>query len=273
MPGGPEKFMDDSPAIGRLLAIMDRLRDPQSGCAWDLEQTFRTIAPHTIEESYEVAEAIEKEDWTALKVELGDLLFQAVFHARLASEQGLFHFDDVVEAICDKMVRRHPHVFGDDAGDLTAAEQTVNWEDHKERERRDLARTRGRRASELDGIGTNLPALTRAEKIQHRVARVGFGLSSPAQAMKDVAGEIDELGHEMGKNSPDRLEDELGDVLFAITNLARHLGVNPESALRRSNTKFEARYRFIESRLACQGREIVDCVPDELHALWTEAKS
>ncbi len=265
--------MADSPAIGRLLAIMARLRDPQSGCPWDLEQTFRTIAPYTIEEAYEVAEAIEKEDWTALKAELGDLLLQVVFHARLASEQGLFHFDDVVEAICDKMVRRHPHVFGDDTGVLTAAEQTVNWEDHKERERKALARTRGHRTSELDGIGANLPALTRAEKIQQRVARVGFGLSSPTQAMKDVSGEIDELSREMEKSSPDRLEDELGDVLFAITNLARHLGVNPESALRRSNAKFEARYRFIESRLACRDKDIVDCSPDDLHTLWTEAKN
>ena len=265
--------MADSPAIGRLLAIMARLRDPQSGCPWDLEQTFRTIAPYTIEEAYEVAEAIEKEDWTALKAELGDLLLQVVFHARLASEQGLFHFDDVVEAICDKMVRRHPHVFGDDTGVLTAAEQTVNWEDHKERERKALARTRGHRTSELDGIGANLPALTRAEKIQQRVARVGFGLSSPTQAMKDVSGEIDELSREMEKSSPDRLEDELGDVLFAITNLARHLGVNPESALRRSNAKFEARYRFIESRLACRDKDIVDCSPDDLQTLWTEAKN
>ena len=265
--------MDDSPAIGRLLAIMARLRDRQAGCPWDIEQTFQTIAPHTIEESYEVAEAIEKEDWTALKAELGDLLFQVVFHTRLASEQELFHFDDVVEAICDKMVRRHPHVFCDDTGVFTVAEQTVNWEDHKERERKALARTRGERASELDGIGANLPALTRADKIQKRVARVGFGLSSPAQAMEDVSGEIDELDREMEKSSPDRLEDELGDVLFAITNLARHLGVNPESALRRSNAKFEARFRFIENRLACQGKVIVDCAPDELHALWAEAKN
>ena len=265
--------MDDSPAIGDLLAIMARLRDRQSGCPWDLEQTFRTIAPYTIEESYEVAEAIEKEDWTALKTELGDLLFQVAFHARLASELGLFQFDDVVEAICDKMVQRHPHVFGEDTGVLTTAQQTVNWEDHKERERKALARTRGERASELDGIGANLPALTRAVKIQQRVARVGFGQSSSAEAMMDVSGEIDELAREMEQSSPDRLEDELGDVLFAITNLARHLGVNPESALRRSNAKFETRYRFIESRLACQDKEIVDCTPDELHALWTEAKN
>ena len=265
--------MDDAgSSITRLLDIMARLRDPATGCPWDVEQSFASIAPYTIEEAYEVADAIDREDWPALKAELGDLLFQVVFHARMACEDGLFGFDDVVEAISEKMVRRHPHVFADGTDVTSAAEQTVIWEDHKERERKALATAKGAQASALDGIGSNLPALTRAEKIQRRVARVGFGLSSPAEAMRDVTAEIDELGQAMESDSPDRREDELGDVLFSITNLARHLGVDPESALRRSNAKFEARFRFIETRARCEKKDIATMSADDLHTLWNEAK-
>ncbi len=251
----------DGNRIGRLLDIMARLRDPQSGCPWDREQTFRSIAPLTIEEAYEVAEAALQQDWPLLKEELGDLLFHVVFHARMASERDLFDFDDVVDAISDKMRRRHPHVFG------PADEGPVSWDGHKDNERR--AR---RLPSALDGIAGNLPALIRAWKIQKRVATVGFGLESAAAALRDVRDEIDELSAELGNGASERLEDELGDVLFSVVNLARHLEVNPESALGHSARKFETRFRFIEEKLAGRERNLADCTAGELHELWMEAK-
>ena len=264
--------MDSTGSITRLLDIMAHLRDPVTGCPWDVEQSFASIAPYTIEEAYEVADAIDREDWTALKTELGDLLFQVVFHARMAGEDGLFEFDDVVEAISEKMVRRHPHVFADDSNVTSAAEQTVKWEELKARERQDQSRARGGDMSALDGISTNLPALTRARKTHERVAGQGFGLASPSEALEDVISEVDELSQEIAHGSPDRIADELGDILFATVNLARHLDVDPESALRRSTARFEARYRFIERRLNRDNRTISDCEADELDTLWISAK-
>lgn len=259
-------------SVTRLLDIMARLRDPVTGCPWDVEQSFASIAPYTIEEAYEVADTIDREDWPALKSELGDLLFQVVFHARLACERGLFGFDDVVEAISEKMVRRHPHVFADGADVTSAAEQTVKWEELKAQERRDQSRTSGREASALDGIGANLPALTRTRKIHERVAGQGFGLASPREALEDVISEVEELSQEIADGSPERIADELGDVLFAAVNLARHLDVDPERALRRSASRFETRYRFVERCLSRDNRTISDCPAEELDTLWTSAK-
>ncbi len=264
--------MDDARSIARLLEIMARLRDPENGCPWDVEQSFTSIAPFTVEEAYEVADAIDREDWPGLKTELGDLLFQVVFHARMAQERGLFGFGDVVEAISEKMVRRHPHVFADGANVTSAAEQTVKWEELKAQERLDQSRAEGREMSALDGISANLPALTHTRKVHDRVAREGFGLASPEEALRDVKSEVEELSREIADGSSERIADELGDVLFATVNLARHLDVDPESALRRSAARFEARYRFIERYLGRDSRTISDCTADELDALWTLAK-
>ncbi|MDE0047086.1 MAG: nucleoside triphosphate pyrophosphohydrolase [bacterium] len=255
-----------------MLDKMARLRDTATGCPWDVEQSFASIAPYTIEEAYEVADAIDREDWPALKTELGDLLFQVVFHARMASERGLFGFDEVVESISEKMVRRHPHVFADGADVNSAAEQTVKWEELKAQERRDQSRARGADVSALDGISANLPALTRTRKIHDRVAGQGFGLASPGEALEDVISEVEELSQEIADGTPERVADELGDILFATVNLARHLDVDPESALRLSAARFEKRFRFIERRLSRDNRTISDCPADELDALWTSAK-
>ncbi|RMD64153.1 MAG: nucleoside triphosphate pyrophosphohydrolase, partial [Alphaproteobacteria bacterium] len=224
---------DGSP-MDRLRAVMARLRDPDTGCPWDEAQTFRTIAPYTIEEAYEVADAIEQDDMAALKDELGDLLFQVVFHARMAEEAGFFDFDDVAAGIADKMVRRHPHVFGD-ARVASAAQQTVAWEELKAAERAAKARGAGRMPSVLDGVAAGLPALTRARKLQARAARVGFDWPRATQILDKSAEEIDELRAEVAAGSGlDRVEDELGDLLFAIVNLARRLDIDPEAALRHS---------------------------------------
>ncbi len=260
-------------SIEKLLKIMATLRDVDGGCPWDLEQTFATLLPYTIEEAYEVAEAVESEDWESLKGELGDLLFQVVFHAQLAAELGLFDFDDVANAIAAKMIRRHPHVFGDASDIQTAADQTLFWEQHKKEEREAQARNSDAQVSELDGIGVNLPALMRANKLQNRAGRVGFDWPSPEAVMKDVLGELEELSNEIEtRGSQDRLEDELGDVLFTVASLARHLGIDAETALRRGNAKFAARFRFIEERLAEQDRTVSDSSLEELDALWRKAK-
>lgn len=259
--------------IQRLLDIMASLRNPDGGCPWDVAQDFRTIAPYTIEEAYEVAEAIENEDWAGLKGELGDLLFQTVFHARMAEEAGRFDFGDVVADISDKMVRRHPHVFGDETGIDGADQQTVAWEDMKAAERAELAERDGRRASVMDGVSAALPALTRAEKIQKRVARVGFDWPDAARVLADVDEELDELKDEIAATAPhDRLEDELGDLLFTIVNLARHLDVDAEAALRRTNAKFQRRFRYVESRLEADGRVPESSTLEEMDRLWHEAK-
>ncbi|HTZ77542.1 MAG TPA: nucleoside triphosphate pyrophosphohydrolase [Stellaceae bacterium] len=265
--------MPDSPDLLRLLDIMARLRDPDSGCPWDLEQSFASIAPYTIEEAYEVAEAAERGDIAALKDELGDLLLQVVFHARMAEEAGRFAFNDVARSIAEKMIRRHPHVFAD-ATVAGSAAQTRAWEDQKAVERRVKAAAEGRAESALDGVGPGLPALTRAEKLQKRAARVGFDWAEPGPIFDKIEEEIGELHREIaGGGTPARLEDELGDLLFAVTNLARHLRIDPEQALRGANRKFERRFRRIEERLAAAGRSPANTSLEEMEAEWQRAKA
>jgi ATP diphosphatase len=265
---------DNPDPLKRLLAIMARLRSPEDGCVWDLEQTFATIAPHTIEEAYEVADAIEQSDMAALCDELGDLLLQVVFHAQMASEAGLFDFDDVATAICNKMIERHPHVFGDKEVTSSTA-QTRAWESLKAEERRRKASANGESApSALDGVTPGLPALTRAAKIQRRAARVGFDWSKPVQVIDKIHEEIDEVTHEVEVGaSSERLEDEIGDLLFACVNLARKLDVDPEGALRRGTAKFERRFRRIETLLAAGGKTPEAVSLDEMEALWGRAKA
>jgi len=254
--------------IEKLLEIMTRLRDPKSGCPWDIEQTFRTIAPYTIEEGYEVADAIERGDMTALKEELGDLLFQVVYHAEMAREVDEFDFSDVVEAVSDKMVRRHPHVFGD-ASVKSAEAQTAAWEDHKAAERD----TKGH--SILEDVPVALPALIRAEKLQKRAARVGFDWPEVKEVLDKIEEEIAELRTEIAKApaADEQIKDELGDLLFALVNLSRWLKVDPEDALRGTNAKFVRRFRFIERQLAAAGKSPGDVSLDELEALWLKAKT
>ncbi len=259
--------------IQRLIDIMARLRDPAGGCPWDLEQTFRTIAPHTIEEAYEVADAIESGDMAAIKDELGDLLFQVVFYAQMARETGAWDFDSVAGHISDKMIRRHPHVFGD-AVVATADDQTARWEEHKARERAEKAAAEGRAPSALDGITPGLPALTRALKLQKRAARVGFDWTEADQILDKMEEEIAELRAELraGRRDPARVEDEMGDLLFVLVNLARRLEVEPESALRGANAKFERRFRQVEAFLAAEGRTPTEATLDEMEAHWQRAK-
>jgi len=265
--------MSASPDLPRLLEIMAQLRDPEHGCPWDLEQSFATIAPYTIEEAYEVAEAAERGEPGALKDELGDLLLQVVFHARMAEEAGHFAFNDVALAIADKMVRRHPHVFGD-AEVEGAAAQTVAWETQKAEERRARAIADGRAESALDGVGVGLPALTRAEKLQKRAARVGFDWPAVAPIFDKIDEEIDELRTEIESSAAKpRLEDEVGDLLFAVVNLARRLEVDPEQALRHANRKFERRFRGVEARLAAAGKAPGEASLDEMEAEWQRVKA
>jgi MazG family protein len=253
-------------SIERLLLLMQRLRDPQNGCPWDREQTFATIAPYTIEEAYEVADAIHQQDMHALRDELGDLLFQVVFHAQMAKEQGAFDFDAVVDAICNKMEQRHPHIFGT-ATVSSAAEQTAAWEAHKKRER-DRAG-----AGVLDGVPVALPALTRASKLGKRAAQVGFDWPDVHGALEKLNEEAQELRRAI-ETQADRshLEDEVGDVLFCVTNVCRYLKIDPEEALRRANAKFERRFSYVERQLKAQGRRPEDASLDEMEALWQEAK-
>lgn len=252
----------------RLLEIMARLRDPERGCPWDKQQTFKTIAPYTVEEAYEVADAIERDDLTALREELGDLLLQVVYHARMAEEAGLFGFEEVAAGIGDKLVARHPHVFGD-ADIKDAAQQTRDWEARKAGER--AAKAQG---GVLDGIPLGLPSLTRAEKLQRRAARVGFDWPELAPVFGKIREEITELEREVAeKAAHPRLEDELGDVLFAVANLARKLGVDPEQALRGTNRKFERRFRHVEARLGEQGRKPEQVSLEEMDGYWDEAKA
>lgn len=258
--------------LPRLLAVMAWLRDRQHGCPWDIDQTFRTIAPYTIEEAYEVADAIERDDMPALKEELGDLLLQVVYHSQIASEAKAFAFDDVAAAIADKMVDRHPHVFGD-MDVRTAEAQTVSWEARKAAERAAKGTTEGATGA-LDGVARALPALMRAEKIQKRAARVGFDWATIGPVIDKIEEELTELRAELeaGKVEQARVTDELGDVLFAVANLARHCKVDPEVALRATNDKFEKRFRHIERRLAESGRKPSDASLEEMEALWQEAK-
>jgi ATP diphosphatase len=259
-------------AIDDLLEVMARLRDPERGCPWDLEQDFSTIAPYTIEEAYEVADAIARADLTGLEDELGDLLLQVVYHAQMAKEAGRFDFESVARRIADKMVRRHPHVFGE-ATVADAGAQTRAWEETKARERREKARARGERSSGLDDVPVGLPALTRAAKLQRRAASVGFDWPEAAQVLDKIEEEVAELRSELGDRSPERLRDEVGDLLFAAVNLARHLEIDAEAALRQANGKFERRFRSIENALAAQGRRPEETSLEELEALWQRAKA
>jgi nucleoside triphosphate diphosphatase len=261
--------MSDADRLQRLHEIMARLRDPERGCPWDHAQDFASIAPYTIEEAYEVAEAIAENDMAALKDELGDLLFQVVFHARMAEEQGAFVFADVVAAISDKMLRRHPHVFGEGAI-ADAAAQTAAWEAHKAKEREAKSDDP---QSALDGVGIALPALTRAEKIQKRAARVGFDWPEAAPILDKIEEEIGELRAELADGGKAAIEDELGDLLFAVANLARHLEIDPETALRNATRKFERRFRRVEALLAENGRTPAESTLDEMEAQWRRAKA
>jgi MazG family protein len=261
-----------TPNLGRLLEIMARLRDPEGGCPWDLEQTFRTIAPYTIEEAYEVAEAIEHGDMAALKDELGDLLLQVVFHARMAEEAEHFDFEDVAEFVSDKMIRRHPHVFGEEKVASVAA-QSASWEAFKAEERAAKASADGGAHSALDGVTFGLPALARALKLQKRAARVGFDWPEAVQVFDKIDEELSEIKEEIDNGrDPERVEDEIGDLLFVVVNLARHLQVDPETALRHANGKFERRFRAMEQALATADRPLEQRSLEDMEAAWQAAK-
>ena len=254
--------------IEHLLGIMARLRDPDSGCPWDVEQTFATIAPYTIEEAYEVADAIERNDLVELKGELGDLLFQVVFHARMAEEQGLFAFDDVAAAMSDKLIRRHPHVFAEESAKPDAVAQKLRWEDIKAAERAAKAQH-----GVLDDVPIGLPALARAAKLTKRAARVGFDWPSTDEVFDKLDEEVAELRAEIAAGDLDKAREEMGDLLFVVANLARKLGVEPEDALRGANAKFVRRFGFIEAELARDGRRPEQSDLAEMDDLWNAAKT
>jgi len=251
----------------RLIEIMRALRDPNAGCPWDIEQSFETIAPYTIEEAYEVADAIERKNWSELRGELGDLLLQSVYHTQMASEAGLFDFDDVTNDISDKMVARHPHVFGDESRDKSADQQTQDWEKIKEAER--TAKMRG---GVLDDVALGLPALMRAVKLQKRAARVGFDWPDISMVIDKIVEEARELSEAQQANDHAHLAEEYGDMLFVIANLGRHLNIDPEEALRSANSKFTRRFRFIETELKKRGKSPEQSDLDEMDALWDAAK-
>ncbi|WP_105664586.1 nucleoside triphosphate pyrophosphohydrolase [Cronobacter dublinensis] len=254
--------------IDRLLGIMQRLRDPQTGCPWDKEQTYATIAPYTLEETYEVLDAIAREDFDDLRGELGDLLFQVVFYAQMAQEEGRFNFDDICAAISDKLERRHPHIFGD-AAFSDSAEVLANWEKTKSAERAEKAQH-----SALDDIPESLPALMRAHKIQKRCSAVGFDWTSLGPVVDKVHEEIDEVMHEAQQAVIDeaKLEEEIGDLLFATVNLSRHLSAKAETALQKANRKFERRFRQVEAIIRAQGLEMTQASLDQMEAAWQTVK-
>ncbi len=263
--------------IDKLLEIMGALRTPNTGCPWDLEQDFKSIVPYTLEEAHEIAESIENDDMVGLKSELGDLLFQVVFYARLAQEQELFDFADIVDTINEKMIRRHPHVFGDQKAPLSNDQIAGQWERIKEREKAD-AKPQGAHepGSILDGVPITLPALSRAIKLQNKAARVGFDWPSLAPVFDKMREEIGELEYELSERDQpldiDRIEDEYGDVLFVIANVGRHLKLDPEQALRRANNKFTSRFKVIEELLAKAGKAPQDSDLDEMEQFWQIAK-
>jgi ATP diphosphatase len=263
-PATSDALVHHGTGIDRLVEIMARLRDPETGCPWDIQQTFATIAPYTLEEAHEVADAIERQAWGELKGELGDLLFQTVYHAQIAAEAGHFTFADVVTAISDKMIARHPHVFGTGNRDKTAEQQTKDWEAQKARER-GTART-------LDGIAAALPALTRALKLQNRAARVGFDWPSTDEVLDKLVEEAREVVEARDTLTQEALTEEIGDLLFVMANLARHLKVDPEAALRAANAKFTRRFARIEDWLAETGKTPADSDLAEMDALWDRAK-
>lgn len=264
---------DEAAAIDRLLALMARLRHPSEGCPWDIEQDFASIAPYTIEEAYEVADAIARDDLVALREELGDLLFQVVFHARMAEERSAFRFVDVVEAITDKMVARHPHVFGG-AERRDSEAQLRLWEDLKAAERaRKQAAPDAAPASALDDVPLNLPALSRAQKLQKRASRIGFDWGDARPALAKVAEEHAEVAAAMDEAGQPHLAEEIGDLIFAAVNVARLSGIDAETALRAANTKFERRFKRMESVLSTQGKAPGAASLDEMDAVWNQVKA
>ncbi|MEO1490890.1 MAG: nucleoside triphosphate pyrophosphohydrolase [Pseudomonadota bacterium] len=259
---------DRSAGIERLLEIMRRLRAPD-GCPWDREQDFRSIAPYTIEEACEVADAIERGEMGELTDELGDLLLQVVYHAQMAEESGDFAWDDVVRAISDKMLRRHPHVFGTRPGGPKADPDSFDWEALKAKERAEKGIVRH---SVLDGVPMTLSGLTQATALTKRAARVGFDWTDPQDVLAKVQEEAAELVAEIDRADQDKIEEEYGDLMFVMANLARHLKVDPEAAMRRANAKFDHRFRFVESALKAEGRRPEDATLAEMDALWDQAK-
>jgi ATP diphosphatase len=268
--------MTPSRDISRLIEIMAALRTPGSGCPWDLEQNFATIAPYTIEEAHEVVDAIARGDLDDLCDELGDLLLQVVFHARMAEEQNAFAFGDVVEAITRKMIRRHPHVFADKDGQLTPSHVKEAWDRIKAEEKAERAARRpppqATPSSLLSGIKAGQPALTRAMQLQRKASSVGFDWNDPRAVLHKIREEADEIEAALDRGDADELANETGDLLFALVNLARHVGADPEAALRGTNAKFERRFGHIEQALAAQGRSLEDASLAEMDALWNEAK-
>ncbi len=269
--------MTPSRDISRLIEIMAQLRTPVTGCPWDLEQNFATIAPYTIEEAYEVADAIARGDFDDLKDELGDLLLQVVYHARMAEEEKAFAFGDVVEAITRKMIRRHPHVFADKDGNIQPAGVKSAWERIKAEEKAERAARRPQQAHQhsslLSGVKAGLPALTRAMELQRKASTVGFDWNDPRAVLNKIREEADEIEAALDRNDAEELAEETGDLLFAVVNLARHAHADPEMALRRTNAKFERRFAYIERALAAQGRSLDQATLDEMDELWNEAKA
>ncbi|MEL7543232.1 MAG: nucleoside triphosphate pyrophosphohydrolase [Pseudomonadota bacterium] len=269
---------DASTQLQRLIDVMVALRTPNTGCPWDLEQTFESIAPYTIEEAYEVADAIARGDLCDLEDELGDLLLQVVYHARIAEESGTFTFADVARGITEKMIRRHPHVFGT-AHVRDAAEMTVRWEDIKAEERREKALRMGHDTDAptpptrtLDGVALALPALTRALKLQKKAARVGFDWDDPRAVLAKIREEIDEVEEALDAQDTSAVREEIGDLLFVVANLARHVDAEPEEALKAANAKFARRFAHIEDGLSADGRRVEDATLNEMERLWTAAK-
>ncbi len=257
----------------KLLKVMARLRDPNGGCPWDLQQSFKTIYPYTIEEAYEVADAIENEDWDSLKDELGDLLLQSVYHAQMATEDNLFTFEDVAQHVADKMIERHPHVFGDGSAN---DENDVNaiWEVQKEKERsRKAGRESTEKKSALDGVALALPSLMRAQKLQKRASRTGFEWTKTEQILDKLDEEIKELRHAVEVQDQNNVVEEFGDILFVIANLARLMNVDCEGALRSTNRKFETRFKGMEDDLEKSDRKMTDLTLDEILALWQKQKT
>ncbi len=256
------------PHMGSLLDVMAKLRDPENGCPWDIEQSFDTIAPYTIEEAYEVADAIARKDMQGLREELGDLLLQVVFHSQMANDQGLFEFEDVAQGISNKMIERHPHVFGETVFD-SQEEQKAHWEMLKQQEREQKS---AEPVSAIDGVALALPALTRAEKIQKRASRVGFDWDELTPVLDKIDEELNELWQAAASKDEDAIEDELGDLLFTIANVARHMNVDPEQALKKATTKFEKRFKSIERALDAEGKVISDTSAEVLDQHWRRSK-
>jgi len=261
-------IQDPDGGLPRLLEIMRRLRDPDTGCPWDIEQDFKSIAPYTIEEAYEVADAIERQDWPELEGELGDLLLQTVYHTAMGQELGHFTFETVTKNIADKMVARHPHVFGDESRDKSADQQTADWEKIKAAERAGKAQK-----GALDGVAIGLPALLRAMKLQKRAARVGFDWPDTTHVLDKLVEESRELVEARDGMDADAMEDEMGDLLFVMANLARHMGIDPEAALRRTNAKFTRRFGAVERKLAARGKTPDQSDLAEMDALWDAVKA